>query len=90
MRDYLDAYTACHGDNPPSGSALCMFSKPLNAPSNLYSADTTPCAKVATQASFIAHQMFELSRDSLIANFDSLYKAKCLEAKYTEQFYVQS
>jgi len=89
VSDYLSAYRDCHGSNPPTGSALCMFSKPLNDPSGFFEADTTPCAGAQTQAAFIAQQLYQVRRDSLIANFDSLYKAKCLEAKYREEFYVQ-
>ncbi len=89
VADYLSAYRDCHDSNPPTGSALCIFSKPLNDPSGFFEADTTPCSGVQTQAAFIAQQLYQVRRDSLIANFDSLYKSKCLEARYREEFYVK-
>ncbi|MCP9751013.1 DUF6443 domain-containing protein [Ferruginibacter sp. HRS2-29] len=86
--DYLQAYRGCLSAAPTS-NALCSFDPPLNDPSDIYPVDTVPCRQVETQAHFIAQQLYNNIKDSLIAKFDSLYLAKCLSAKYTEQFYVR-
>ena len=88
VTDYLTAYTNCQNHVQPD-SLLCVFCKPANDISNYFEPDTTPCVNVETQALFISHQLYELAKDSLVDNFDSLYKAKCLGAKYTEQFYAE-
>jgi hypothetical protein len=88
--DYMMAYKNCHNGPPPSSSiALCSFTKPLNDPGVFFPADTMPCRTVQIQAEFIAHLLYQQMKDSLIARFDSLYKAKCFEAKNKEEFYVR-
>ena len=83
--EYLAAYRACAIS---SSNTLCSFVKPANDISDVYAADTMPCRAVQTQAIFAAQVIYNQRKDSLIANFDSLYKAKCLTAKYAEQFYA--
>ena len=85
--DYLQAYHNCPSLSS-NATAICAFDPPFNDPSDIYPPNNAPCSMVETQAQFIAQQIFNNMKDSLIANFDSLYLAKCLEAKYTEQFYV--
>ena len=86
--EYLAAYRSCHSGNPPADAALCLFTKALNDPSGFIEPDTTTCDNAKTIAAFMAHQLFVQMRDSLLADFESRYKAQCLEAKYSETFYV--
>ena len=89
-RDYMAAYKNCHtGPPPPSTIALCSFTKPLNDPDGYFEIDTLPCKTVQTQAEFIAYMLYQQMKDSLTTRFDSLYKAKCFEAKDKEEFYVR-
>ncbi len=69
--------------------AICASVTPINAQTRIYTIDTMPCKYVQTQSEFIAKMLFEKRKDSLIANFVSLYMAKCLSAKYQEKFYVK-
>jgi YD repeat-containing protein len=87
--DYMVAYNNCHTMMPPPSLAICSFTKPMNDPTDMYPPDTMPCKNVQTQAQFIAYFLYEKNKDSLIAKFDSLYTAKCLDAKYTEEFYAK-
>lgn len=84
--EYLAAIKSCTGGG--NTDALCSFTKPVNDISDIYSKDTVLCRAAQTQAGFMAQLIYQQRKDSLIANFDSLYKAKCLSAKYTEQFYA--
>ncbi|MEO6498711.1 MAG: hypothetical protein ABIN95_06850, partial [Mucilaginibacter sp.] len=84
--EYLAALKGCAGGG--TADALCSFSKPLNDISGILQPDTLPCRAAQTQAAFIAALLYQQAKDSLIANFDSLYTAKCLSVQYTEQFYV--
>ncbi len=68
--------------------ALCAFSKPANDISLWEPVDTLPCRQADTRAQFAAQLMFDKLKDSLTANFDSLYLAKCLSARSAEQFYA--
>ena len=86
--DYLNAYRICDSLASPLAIAICSFSPPLNDPSDILHLDTLPCRNVETQAQFIAQQLFQSMKDSLIAKFDSLYKAKCFIAKNIEQLYA--
>ncbi len=91
-QDYIAAYKTCHpatGVAPGNASnALCALSPAANSLEGLLIADTTPCQAVQNQTIFATQTIYQLLKDSLIANFDALYRAKCLGAKYTEQFYV--
>ena len=88
--DYMMAYKNCHTGPPPSTTiAICSFTKPLNDPGVFFPVDTLPCRTVQTQAQFVAYLLYQQMKDSLIARFDSLYKAKCFEAKNKEEFYVR-
>lgn len=88
--DYMMAYKNCHTGPPPSSSiALCSFTRPLNDPGIFFPPDTVPCRTVQTQAEFVAYLLYTQMKDSLIARFDSLYKARCFEAKDKEEFYVR-
>ena len=87
-RDYLEAYHNCHTIVPQPAYAICSYTKPLNDPSDYFVIDTLPCRNIQTQAQFITQMLLQSIKDSLIAQFDSLYKAKCLSAKYQEQFYA--
>lgn len=87
VNDYLNAYNNCHSGTPPA-NAICSFTKALNDPSDIFVKDTLPCKYVQTQAEFITQLIYQKMKDSLIARFDSLYKAKCFSARNTEQFYA--
>jgi RHS repeat-associated protein len=87
VMDYLAAYVGCQGNNPPV-NALCAFDPPLNSPIVDTLPPPSPCQQAETQAYFMAELQFNSIKDSLIAKFDSLYKAKCLNAQYLEQFYM--
>ncbi|MDI9363590.1 MAG: deaminase domain-containing protein [Flavobacterium sp.] len=80
------AGTIINTNGRTTGTAICFFKKPLNNISNWYVKDTTPCSDVQTQAQFIAQLLYTKMQDSLIANFDSLYMAKCLSAQSVETF----
>ena len=86
--DYLVAYNNCDIEGWPPMNAICSFTKPLNDPSDVFVVDTMPCRNVQTQAEFITQLLYQKMKDSLIARFDSLYKAKCFAAKDQEQFYA--
>ncbi|MBS1512422.1 MAG: hypothetical protein JST86_16370, partial [Bacteroidetes bacterium] len=86
--EYLTAYRNCTLDTP-SITMLCASDKPLNDPSDVAPKDTIPCKNVITQAQFITDLIMSKMKDSLLANFDSLYLAKCLGAQSNEQFYVK-
>lgn len=85
--DYMAAYQNCSSGNPPA-DALCALDKPMNDASDIYTATADPCEAATTQAQYLSYLLFEGEKDSLIANFDSLYRAKCLSAKDAEAFYV--
>lgn len=87
--DYMVAYNKCHTQVPVPALAICSFTKPLNDPADIYPADTIPCKNVQTQAQFVASILYEKTKDSLIARFDSLYRAKCITAQTNEVFYVR-
>ena len=76
------------GDSSNSAYAYCAFNKPLNDISRLEPADTVPCGQAKNKSLFIAQLLFTKVKDSLTANFDSLYLAKCLGVQSTEQFYA--
>ena len=86
--NYGIAGTPLSGSGGNSNYVLCAFDKPLNDITNLEPTDTLPCRQVQTQAEFLAMLVFNKQKDSLTANFDSLYLSKCLQAKNTEQFYA--
>ena len=72
-----------------SGSANTMCA--LNPPVTAYTpSDTTVdgCQSVEQQAAFVAELLFREQQDSLIRNFDSLYRAKCLSVQRTESFFA--
>jgi hypothetical protein len=85
--DYMAAYQNCSSGNPPA-NALCALDKPMNDASDIYTATASPCEAATTQAQYLSYLLFEGEKDSLIANFDSLYRPKCLSAKDAEAFYV--
>lgn len=86
--EYYDAYKRCYYDSIHPVPAICHFKPPLNDPWPVYVEDTMPCRDVMTQAEFIAQHIFEGMKDSLLAKFDSIYKAKCLTIKSSEEFYA--
>jgi RHS repeat-associated protein len=71
-----------------NGYALCAFDKPVNDISRWEPVDTLSCRQADTRAQFVAQLLFGKIKDSLTANFDSLYMAKCLGARGIEQFYA--
>jgi hypothetical protein len=68
-------------------TALCSLSPPVTY---LAPPDTTVdgCQSVEQQAAYFAQMLFQQQQDSLIGNFDSLYRAKCLGAQRLETFYA--
>jgi YD repeat-containing protein len=86
INDLLDT---CSTAKPGNTIAICNSMQATNDPAGIFVPDPNPCEDVQTQAGIIALQLYQQMKDSLIAKFDSLYLAKCLEAKYTEQFYVE-
>jgi hypothetical protein len=85
--EYLTAYKNC-SSAPPTITMLCASDKPLNDPGELFPPDSTPCQHVVTEAQFITQLTLAKMKDSLLANFDSLYLDKCLSAQSHEEFYV--
>lgn len=85
--DYMAAYQNCSSGNPPA-NALCALDKPMNDASDIYTKAADPCEAATTQAQFMASILLQAEKDSLIANFDSLYMAKCLNIQNSEEFYV--
>ncbi len=89
--EYMTAWLNCGLDTNSIATdsiAICGDFHPINEPGYNDSLPN-PCEDVITQAQFIAQQIFQQLKDSVIGRFDSLYLAKCLEAKYQEQFYVE-
>ncbi|MEO6549320.1 MAG: LamG-like jellyroll fold domain-containing protein [Ferruginibacter sp.] len=84
--EYIIAIKNCVSQ--PNSTTLCSFVKPLNDPSDIYPADTTRCRSVQTQALFAARLLYQQRIEMAIANFDSLYNAKCLSARFIEQFFA--
>ncbi|MES2430943.1 MAG: hypothetical protein V4556_08400 [Bacteroidota bacterium] len=85
---YVQAYKNCNSSTPPS-NAVCAFVKPANDPSGYYvTDDSDPCESVILDAKFQAQFIFNLRKQELIEQFEKNYKAKCLEAKFNEQFYA--
>ncbi|MBN9384681.1 MAG: hypothetical protein J0H74_28260 [Chitinophagaceae bacterium] len=69
--------------------ALCDFAKPVTSVFPMPdTTDSNPCQQAKDEAKFIGLLIFQQRRDSLIARFDSLYKAKCLGAQSVEVFYA--
>jgi len=60
----------------------------MNDATDIYTATVDPCEAATTQAQFISYLLLQAEKDSLIANFDSLYMAKCLNIGNSEAFYV--
>ncbi|MGN6266192.1 MAG: RHS repeat-associated core domain-containing protein [Ginsengibacter sp.] len=85
--DYMTAYQNCLSGNPPA-NALCALDKPMNDATDIYTATVDACEADTTQAQFISYLLLQAEKDSLIANFDSLYRAKCLNIGNSEAFYV--
>lgn len=85
--DYIAAYQSCTV-NPGSSPALCALDKPVTYIAMPDTTHKNPCQQVQQQANFIAQIIVQQQHDSLIANFDSLYIAKCLGAQSTEVFYA--
>ena len=82
--------TCTVGQPNPNAIALCSFDLPANDPGDIFPPPPpNPCQDVHTQATYIAGLLFNQMKDSLLANFDSLYRAKCLSAQNAEQFYVK-
>ncbi|HEY4062666.1 MAG TPA: DUF6443 domain-containing protein, partial [Puia sp.] len=71
-----------------SGNALCALDQPVTFITMPDTANKNPCQQVQDQANFIAMRLFRQLQDSLTANFDSLYRAKCLGAQSMEVFYA--
>ncbi|MFC4262078.1 DUF6443 domain-containing protein [Ferruginibacter yonginensis] len=85
---YLQAYQQCNSSNMNT-MTICSFDPPTNSPANLDTIPYNPCLQTQTAAQYAAQLIFNNLKDSLIANFDSLYKAKCLSVQATEVFYVE-
>ena len=68
-------------------NGLCYLNPPVTY---ITLPDTTVngCQSVQDQANFIAQMLFQQLQDSLISNFDSLYRAKCFSAQSAEIFYA--
>jgi RHS repeat-associated protein len=73
-----------------SANAVCaLLDKPVTYVPLPDTTHSNPCQGVLDQANFIGTRLFQQRRDSLKANFDSLYRAKCLGAQGVEVFYAK-
>ncbi len=95
---FSTGFTSLTGDNfntqvagylASSGIALCALDKPVTFFPLPDTTHKNPCQQVQEQANFIGMRIFQQRHDSLIANFDSLYRAKCLGAQSVEVFYAK-
>jgi len=80
--------TLLSGNGGAGEYALCDFSKPVTSLPLPDTTDSNPCQQAKDEAKFIGLLIFQQRKDSLIANFDSLYKAKCFSAQSAEVFYA--
>lgn len=94
---FYQEYTSLDSDNfetllasysSSSGYAVCDLAKPVTSFPLPDTTHSNPCQGVREQADFIGIVIFQKRKDSLIANFDSLYRAKCLSAQSAEVFYA--
>ena len=84
--DNFTIYITTGGGLGPGGNALCSIDKPaayVALPDTTYK---NTCQAVQYEAAFVAQVLFQQQRDSLSANFDSLYRAKCLGVQSVELF----
>lgn len=87
--DFETLITDSGGTVVSSGYALCDFAKPVTAAYPMPdTTDSNPCQQARDEAKFIGLLIFQQRKDSLIANFDSLYRAKCFSAQSAEVFYA--
>ncbi|MDO6433979.1 RHS repeat-associated core domain-containing protein [Flavitalea sp. BT771] len=80
--------TLLSGNGGAGEYALCDFSKPVTSFPLPDTTDANPCQQAKDEAKFIGMLIFQQRKDSLIGNFDSLYKAKCFSAQSAEVFYA--
>jgi len=79
-----EAQAECNLDNyQTNGSAtqnvICRDTKPLNDPTD-FIVEEAPCADVMNMAIVKAQHIMKLRRQSLIEDFEKLYRAKCMLA----------
>jgi hypothetical protein len=68
-------------------TVICRDVKPLNDTTGVFVSDP-PCHKVYTMAVALAQNIYQERVEYLMANFEQLYREKCLAAKNIEQFKV--
>jgi YD repeat-containing protein len=84
-----DEFETNVGDSASSSTvAMCNLALPATYIPLPDTSVSNPCASIKDQANYIGQLLFGLVQDSLTANFDSLYRAKCLQAQSMEAFYV--
>jgi RHS repeat-associated protein len=92
---FENGYTSNTGDEfqtsvgaTASGStiAMCNLAPPVTYIPLPDTSVSNPCGSVQDQATYIGQLLFQELQDSLVANFDSLYRAKCLGAQHMEVF----
>ena len=84
-----DEFETNVGDSA-SGStvAMCYLAPPVTYIPLPDTSVSNPCQSIQDQANYIGQLLFQELQDSLKANFDSIYRARCLGAQSMEVFYA--
>ena len=82
----LDNYTT---NTTATQTVICRDTKPLNDPTDFITINPDPCADVYTMAVVKAQQVLKLLRQSLLEDFERLYRAKCMLTSGIEEFTVK-
>ncbi len=84
-----DEFVTNLGDSAAGSTvAMCALDPPVTYIPLPDTSESNPCQSIRNQASYIGQLLFQELQDSLTANFDSLYRAKCLGAQSMEVFYA--
>lgn len=78
---------ANYASNTGTQTVLCGASKPLNDVTDLTETES-PCQTVYNMSVSLGQQLYKQRTESLLADFEAQYKAKCLDAVNIEQFDV--
>jgi YD repeat-containing protein len=84
-----DEFQTSVGDTATGSTvAMCFLAPPVTYIPLPDTSVSDPCGSVRDQANYIGQLLFQELQDSLVANFDSIYRARCLGAQSLEVFYA--
>lgn len=75
------------GNGNAHQNVICGNTKPLTDTTGIFVTDP-PCKKVYTMAVALAQQIYQQRKETLLADFEAAYRAKCMAAKNIETFKV--